>query len=146
MNKLTRLLAVIAMFVSSVGMLSTVYAGSNPYPHATGANAIIVSLCGIINTISTIIAFFSLAMFIVGGTLYALAHFLPATGNLRAGLQGWGMGMIIGGIIALVLYIVAPHIVTTVANIGGTSGGTTAQGTQTISSINCNPTHLAGLT
>ncbi len=140
MNKSTRLLAVIAMFVSSLGMLSTVYAA------ATGANAVIVSLCGIINTISTIIAFFSLAMFIVGGTLYALAHFLPATGNLRAGLQGWGMGMIIGGIIALVLYIVAPHIVTTVANIGGTSGGTTAQGINTISKIDCNPTNLARLT
>jgi hypothetical protein len=127
------------MFVSSVGMLSTVYAA------ATGANAIIVSLCGIINTISTIIAFFSLAMFIVGGTLYALAHFLPATGNLRAGLQGWGMGMIIGGIIALVLYIVAPHIVTTVANIGGTPGTVSTQGIHAINAIDCNPGTLANL-
>ncbi len=113
---------------------------SNPSPTAggaplTGASGNVVSaLCGIVNTISTVIAIFSLVMFILGGTLYALAHFLPAAGNFRSGLQGWGMGMIIGGIVALILFIAAPYIVTTVAQIGGQS----SFGTSGIQTINCN--------
>ncbi len=107
-------------------------AGGTPL---TGASGNVVSaLCGIVNTISTVIAIFSLVMFILGGTLYALAHFLPAAGNFRSGLQGWGMGMIIGGIVALILFIAAPYIVTTVANIGGQS----SFGTSGIQTINCN--------
>ena len=100
--------------------------------------ATIYAICGIITTISTIIAIFSLVMFILGGTLYALAHFLPAAGNFRSGLQGWGMGMIIGGIVALILYVAAPFIVSTIANIGASQGSaTTGFGISGLNIPNC---------
>ena len=74
-------------------------------------------LCGVVATVSDVLSILALMMFIVGGTLYAFAHVLPATGNIRANLQGWGMGMLMGGIIALILYIIAPFIVDKLMNI-----------------------------
>ena len=68
-------------------------------------------LCGVVTTVSDVLSILALMMFILGGTLYAFAHVLPAAGNIRANLQGWGMGMLMGGIIALILYIIAPFIV-----------------------------------
>ncbi len=87
---------------------------------AATANAI-SSLCSIISNIGSFIAIISLLMFILGGTLYAVAHFLPSAGNFRSGLQGWGMGMIIGGVLVLVLYFIGPYIIDTIITIG--SGG-----------------------
>ncbi len=82
-----------------------------PYAFAQNTSALTNALCGIVNGIGTVLSILALLMFILGGTLYAFAHFLPATGNFRGNMQGWGMGMLMGGIIALVLYIIAPFIV-----------------------------------
>ncbi len=120
----------------SVGLVYASCTGAGCTAAGSAPANVIDALCGIINTIGTVIAIFSLVMFILGGTLYALAHFLPAAGNFRSGLQGWGMGMIIGGIVALILYIAAPYIVTTVANFGNV--GSLPPGLSGIQAINCN--------
>ncbi|MCL5428084.1 MAG: hypothetical protein M1321_02785, partial [Candidatus Marsarchaeota archaeon] len=51
-------------------------------------------LCSVITTVKDILSILALMMFILGGTLYAFAHVLPATGNIRASMQGWGLGML----------------------------------------------------
>ena len=79
-------------------------------------------LCSVINTVSDILSILALMMFILGGTLYAFAHVLPATGNIRANLQGWGLGMLMGGIISLILYIIAPYIVNSLLSISNSGG------------------------
>ena len=76
------------------------------------------NLCNIVNTVRTVVGIFALVLFVVGGVLYAAAHFLPSAGNLRSGLQGWSLGMIMGGIIGLILVLAAPWIVSTVAGFG----------------------------
>lgn len=76
------------------------------------------NLCNVVNTVRTVVGIFALVLFVVGGVLYAAAHFLPAAGNLRSGLQGWSLGMIMGGIIGLILVLAAPWIVSTVAGFG----------------------------
>ena len=88
----------------------------------TQGSALSSTLCGIIIGISTIIGILAIFMFVLGGILYAFAHFLPAAGNLKGSMQGWGMGVLMGGIVMVILYVLAPYIVGTILrfSIGGT--------------------------
>ncbi|MEM0094927.1 MAG: hypothetical protein QXX74_03325 [Candidatus Micrarchaeaceae archaeon] len=86
------------------------------------ANQLLSSqLCGIVNGVRTIIGIIALVMFLIGGVLYAIAHFLPSAGQIKGSLQGWAMGMIIGGIVGLILVIIAPYIIGQVVAFGGNS-------------------------
>lgn len=74
------------------------------------------TLCAVVNEIRTVIGFLALVLFIIGGVLYAMAHFLPSAGQIKGNMQGWAMGMVMGGIIGIIIVILAPFIVTTVTN------------------------------
>ncbi len=89
---------------------------------ATGVTGVTSQICGIVNTIRTVVGVLAIALFIAGGAIYAVAHLLPAAGNVRAGAQGWSMAMIVGGVIGLVLVIIAPFIVNMVVGFSGTAG------------------------
>lgn len=69
---------------------------------------IINTTCELYNTIHTVILFVGLALIIVGAALYAGSHVLP--GNLKSNAQGYGMGMIVGGIVGVILALAAPLI------------------------------------
>ncbi len=79
------------------------------------------SLCSIVADIRTVIGILALVLFIIGGTMYAAAHLLPAAGNLRGNLQGWSMGMIVGGIVGLILVLIAPTLLNVIISIGGSN-------------------------
>ena len=96
---------------------------------ATATGDLTSTLCGIINAIGLIIGILALMLFILGGVLYAVAHFLPAAGNLRAGMQGWGMGMLVAGVVALILYILAPHIIEIIVGFQSGTGAPQLTGT-----------------
>ena len=97
---------------------STTIAATTP----TSANQLISSqLCSIVNGVKTTIGIIALVMFLIGGVLYAIAHFLPSAGQVKGSLQGWAMGMIIGGIVGLILVIIAPYIIGQVVAFGGNS-------------------------
>jgi hypothetical protein len=68
-------------------------------------------LCNIIVGVRTVIGVIALVMFLLGGILYAVGHFMPAAGNVKASMQGWAMGMILGGVIGVILVLVAPFLV-----------------------------------
>ena len=68
-------------------------------------------LCNIIIGVRTVIGVIALVMFLLGGILYAVGHFMPAAGNVKASMQGWAMGMILGGVIGVILVLVAPFLV-----------------------------------
>ncbi len=122
------------MLTMLVGMIVTVL--SQQIAFATGiTTALSTELCNVVNSIKTIIGIFALLLFILGGVLYAVAHFLPTAGNLRSGMQGWGMGMLMAGVIALIIYLVAPFILHTLIGIGSTTGG--GSGSYTSVSIAC---------
>lgn len=114
-----------------VGMVSPVFAiGQNnpttPSGTGTGTNTgstsvvdtLTSQLCGIVNGVRTVIGVIALVMFLVGGTLYAVGHFMPAAGQIKASMQGWAMGMILGGVIGVILVILAPFIISTILNFG----------------------------
>ena len=122
------------MLTMLVGMIVTVLSQQIAFA-ASVQTTLSTELCNVVNSIKTIIGIFALLLFILGGVLYAVAHFLPTAGNLRSGMQGWGMGMLMAGVIALIIYLVAPFILHTLIGIGGTTGGGSASYTSV--SISC---------
>ena len=80
-------------------------------------------LCGIVSGIRSIVGILALALFLMGGVMYAVAHFLPTSLDYRKSLIGWSTAMIIGGIIGLVVVLLAPFIVGLITNIGQTAAG-----------------------
>ena len=99
---------------------------------ATGNVTQIVAktVCGVISFVKAIVGILAIALFLLGGVLYAVGHFLPATGNLRGSMQNWPMGMLFAGIIAVILFIVAAPLVTMFLTMGHAVGGYNA-------TINC---------
>jgi len=71
----------------------------------------------IVTIVQTIIGVFAIALFMIGGILYAAAHFMPAAGQIRANMQGWAMGMILGAIVGLILVLIAPYLVSFIKGI-----------------------------
>jgi type II secretory pathway component PulL len=55
-------------------------------------------------------------MFVIGGILYAIGNLL--TGQMKQSAHGWAQGLIIGGIIAIILIILAEPIVNMIATAG----------------------------
>ena len=77
------------------------------------------SLCGIITNIQAVVGVIALALFILGGACYGIAHMLPAAGNIKGNMQGWALGMVIGGIVGLIIVIIAPGIINLIASSAG---------------------------
>ena len=86
---------------------------------ATASSIVSSNLCYIITNIQDIVGIIALALFILGGACYGVAHMLPAAGNLKGNLQGWALGMIVGGIVGLIIVIIAPGIVSTILSASG---------------------------
>lgn len=126
--RLVTYLAMLAGLFSAI-MISGVSAAYNTN---TATYTLTSTLCGVIGAIAAIIGVVAIFMFILGGIMYAFAHFLPAAGNLKGSMQGWGMGMLMGGIVMLILYLLAPYVVNSII---GASQGTT--GIPNITSVNC---------
>lgn len=108
----TKILLYISFLIGIIGSVLLPFT----YSQTPQQNAV-TALCSVISTVSFVLTILALMLFVLGGTLYAFAHFLPATGNFRGNMQGWGMGMLMGGIISLILYILAPFIITKVVSI-----------------------------
>jgi hypothetical protein len=82
-------------------------------------SAITNSLCQIFNTIRNVIFLLGLTLMIVGGALYAGANIMPA--QSKGGFQGYGMAMIVGGVIGVAIAVAAPFVLNLVVS-AGTSG------------------------
>jgi len=84
----------------------------------TGITALSSTFCALVSTVRSIIALFAVVLFLIGGVLYAVAHFLPSAGQLKGSLQGWALGMILGGIVGVILVIIAQPLVNMIAGFG----------------------------
>jgi hypothetical protein len=85
--------------------------------------AINSSLCDVVNGIRNIVGVLSLALFLLGGVLYAISHFLPQSLEFKKSLTTWSTAMLIGAVIALVIVLAAKPLLTMIVNIAGSSGG-----------------------
>jgi cation transporter-like permease len=76
------------------------------------------TLCNVISAVQEVVGVIAILLFVLGGVMYAIAHMMPSAGQLRGNLQGWSMGMIVGGIVGLILVILAPGIVSFIIGNG----------------------------
>ncbi len=65
-------------------------------------------ICPIYVAVNTGIFILGLTLMILGGALYAAAHIMPA--QSKGSIQGYGMSMIIGGVIGVIIAELAPYI------------------------------------
>lgn len=79
---------------------------------ASAASSIQVTIssviCPIYVAVNTGIFILGLTLMILGGALYAAAHIMPA--QSKGSIQGYGMSMIIGGVIGVIIAELAPYI------------------------------------
>jgi hypothetical protein len=79
------------------------------YSQASGAaTSVTGALCQIYNTVRNVIFLIGITLAVLGGVIYAVASIMP--GSHKGGLQGYGIGMIIGGVLGIVIAVAAPYI------------------------------------
>ena len=122
MNKMSLLFGLI----TAVGLLSALGAQTN-----SAVSVLSVTLCGFVTGVRNIVGALAIALFLIGGVMYAIAHFLPTSLEYRKSLIGWSQAMIVGGIIGLVVVLLAQPLVSLFTNIGTGVGGLT--GTSVVS-------------
>ena len=84
-------------------------------------------LCSIYNSIHGAVFILALALITLGGLLYAIAHVMPP--NQRGSIQGYAFGMIMGGLVGVIIVLLAPFLISHLAagapgSITGSGGGT----------------------
>lgn len=107
-------LALVAVFGAAL-----VSAGTTTSITAT-VTAITTALCGIRSLIIGIVPTISLILILLAGLAYAAGQAFGAETKAKA--QGWAMSMLVGGIIGILLVIIAPFVVDTFANLNGLKG------------------------
>jgi len=109
---------VVKKIILGISLLGILLA-QNTGPTTFTPEAVSSLLRGIINGIKTVAAILAVAMFVVGGILYAVGNML--TGGMKQSAHGWAQGLIIGAIVAIILIIIAEPLVKAIANAFGLS-------------------------
>lgn len=65
-------------------------------------------ICKVYNVVYAAVFVLGLTLLVLGAALYAGGNIAPA--NLKGQIQGYGMGMIVGGIVGVMLAILAPWL------------------------------------
>ena len=89
--------------------------------------SITTQICKLFNTIHAVIFILGLALMIVGAALYAGANVMPAA--QKGQMQGYGMGMIFGGIIGVIIALASPFILTIISGQSGLASSCASSGT-----------------
>jgi hypothetical protein len=90
-------------------------------------NVLINTICNIFNTIKSAIFILGLALMVLGGAVYAGANLMPS--QTRGSFQGYGMAMVVGGVIGVAIAVAAPFILNVVVSASGVSGQQIVGGT-----------------
>src|ERR1700733_14365922 len=83
-------------FLATFGYSQTTGTGGS----AAGSGAANI-ICQIFNTVRNLIFLLGITLVILGAAVYAAANIMPS--QSKGGFQGYGMGMIIGGIVGVVI-------------------------------------------
>ncbi len=98
----SKVFKILLMVLPLLAFTSAVASGQDVYTTITSV------ICPIYTAISTGIFILGLTLMVLGGALYAVAHIMP--GQSKGSIQGYGMGMIIGGVIGVIIAELAPYI------------------------------------
>ena len=103
----------IVLALTVIGVLGTV---ATSQIISTGSSAT-STLCLVFNTVRNIIFLLGLTLMILGGALYAGANIMPS--QAKGGFQGYGMSMIIGGVVGVAIAVAAPFILNVLVSSNG---------------------------
>ncbi len=79
-----------------------------PVAATSGLANVLAPICAVYSIVHTAVYVLGLTLLVLGAMLYAGGNIAP--GNLKGQIQGYGMGMITGGIAGVVLAMIAPWI------------------------------------
>lgn len=102
----------ILLTAAVLGLFGTLVVSQNAV--ATGATN---ALCTVFNTVRNIIFLLGLTLMILGGAIYAGANIMPSSS--KGGFQGYGMAMIIGGVVGVAIAVAAPFVLNLLISSGG---------------------------
>lgn len=95
----------IFLALTAIGLVAVLAQGQiSQQPGSAATNAI----CLVFNTVRNIIFLLGLTLMILGAALYAGANIMPA--QAKGGFQGYGMAMIIGGVVGVAIAVAAPFV------------------------------------
>jgi hypothetical protein len=84
-------------------------------------NTISSAICDAYTTITDVIFVFAILMVVLGASLYAGANLMSS--QLKGTMQGYGIGMVSGGVVGIIIVVVAPYILNLIVTIAsGTNG------------------------
>ncbi|MGI0100532.1 MAG: hypothetical protein ACREBH_02330 [Candidatus Micrarchaeaceae archaeon] len=119
----------ILLAVSVLGLFGTLVA-SQAGGAGTGSSAVAAgatnAICTVFNTVREIIFLLGLTLMILGGALYAGANIMPS--QSKGGFQGYGMAMIIGGVVGVAIAVAAPFVLNLIVSAAGGSSVLTSTG------------------
>jgi hypothetical protein len=95
-------------FRMSLTMLALLTYLVTPAMAAAQPNNVICAIITLYQDVAAAIFVIGLMLMILGGALYAGAHLMPS--QQRGSLQGYGMGMVLGGVIGIIIAVIAPFI------------------------------------
>ena len=84
-------------------------------PPSVSLSPVTNAICSVYTVVNTVLFILALVIMLIGGTLYAGSHILP--GQSRGVVQGYAMGMVLGGLIASVIAVVAPWVLSIATNV-----------------------------
>lgn len=90
------------LLLMALGLLTAVPASAD-----TTSN-VITPICNVYNAVHTAIFILGLTLMILGGALYAGSHLMPS--QSKGPLQGYGMGMVLGGVIGVIIAVISPFL------------------------------------
>ena len=105
--------------MSILSLLGVMLATSQTGGSTAVGSSVTSALCEVFNTVRNVIFLLGLTLMIVGGALYAGANIMPS--QSKGGFQGYGMAMIVGGVIGVAIAVAAPFVLNLVVS-AGTSG------------------------
>jgi hypothetical protein len=126
-------IAGLVLIALSVIMATGLIAGAQGSTQNIGTNAssaVINTICSVFNTIKDAIFILGLALMVLGGAVYAGANLMPS--QSRGSFQGYGMAMVIGGIIGVAIAVAAPFILNVIISASGNSGASLLNQTGTV--------------
>ncbi|MEM0149497.1 MAG: hypothetical protein QXW10_01215 [Candidatus Micrarchaeaceae archaeon] len=100
---ISRNIRVLMLPLLFLGFIATMTAAQNSV-----VSTVTSQICIIYTVVHTAIFILGLALMIGGAALYAASHVMP--GQSKSTLQGYGMGMILGGIIGVIIAEIAPFL------------------------------------
>ncbi|MGC8649247.1 MAG: hypothetical protein ACP5UN_03470 [Candidatus Micrarchaeia archaeon] len=109
-NKLfnqTKLIGIFKLLLASMMFLS-IFATPASADSLPPANNVLCQMVNVYNTVDTAIFIIGLMLMLLGGALYAGAHIMP--GQSKGILQGYGMGMILGGVVGVIIAVLLPYL------------------------------------